>query len=114
MVPLLLLQQGDYAAAKRATKGLHGEEGLTAGTIRAFCEFSVGNKAAFRRELAESLISLPWLRVFLMNQRTPLPEGDDGFRGFHPDLKLFTEFVWPAYSEVPGLVFACRSFLSEA
>lgn len=43
-----------------------------------------------------------------------MPDGDDGFRGVHPDLKLFTEFVWPAYVEVPGLVFACRSFLSEA
>lgn len=114
VLPLLLLQQGDYAAAKRATKGLVGEEGLAAGTIRAFCEFAVGNKAAFRRELAESLISLPWLRSFLINQRAPLPDGDDGFRGFHPDRDLFTEFVWPAYSEVPGLVFACRSFLGEA
>jgi tetratricopeptide (TPR) repeat protein len=114
VLPLLLLQQGDFVAAKRATKGLQGENGLGAGTIRAFCEFAVGNKDGFRRELAEALISLPWLRVFLMNQRAPLPDGDDGFRGIHPDLELFTEFVWPAYVEVPGLVFACRSFLSEA
>ncbi len=114
VLPLLVLQQGEFVAAKRTTKGLQGEEGMAAGTIRAFCEFGVGNKAAFRRELAESLISLPWLRVFLMNQRAPLPDGDDGFRGVHPDLDLFTEFVWPAYVEVPGLIFACRSFLSEA
>jgi hypothetical protein len=114
VLPLLLLQQGEYVAAKRATKGLRGESGLAAGTIRAFCEFGVGNMVAFRRELAESLISLPWLRVFLMNQRAPLPDGDDGFRGVHPDTELFTEFVWPAYVEVQGLVVACRSFLSEA
>ena len=86
---------------------------MAAGAIRAFCEFAVGNRAAFRRELAEALISLPWLRVFLMNQRAPLPDGDDGFRGIHPDLDLFTQFVWPAYVEVPDLVHACRSFLGE-
>ncbi|MBE0548486.1 MAG: hypothetical protein IH627_12745 [Rubrivivax sp.] len=113
VLPLLLLQQGDYVTAKRATKGLRGEDGLSAGAIRAFCEFAVGNKAAFRRELAEALISLPWLRVFLMSQRAHLPDGDDGIRGIHPDLELFTQFVWPAYVEVPGLVHACRSFLSE-
>ena len=114
VLPLLLLQQGDYLAAKRASaKGLKGEDGMAAGTIRAFCEFAIGNRVAFRREMAESLISLPWLRGFLMNQRAPLPDGDDGFRGVRPDVELFTEFVWPAYVEVPGLVFACRSFMSE-
>ena len=48
-----------------------------------------------------------------MAQRTPLPDGDDGFRSVQPDVELFTEFVWPAYVEVPGLVQACRSFLGE-
>ena len=81
--------------------------------IEAFCEFAVGNAGGFRRELAKALISLPWLRVFLMNQRAPLPDGDDGFRGIQPDMELFTEFAWPAYVEVPGLVHACRSFLTE-
>ena len=76
-------------------------------------EFAVGDMDGFRRELAESLISLPWLRAFFMNQRVPLPDGDDGFRGIHPDLELFIEFVWPAYVEVSELVHACRSFLSE-
>jgi len=113
VLPLLLLQQGDYVAAKRATKGLQGEQGMSAGAIRAFCEFAVGNTVAFRRELAEALISLPWLRVFLMNQRAPLPDGDDGFRSIRPDMELFTEFVWPAVVKVPDLVHACRSFLSE-
>jgi len=28
-------------------------------------------------------------------------------------MELFTEFAWPAYVEVPGLVHACRSFLAE-
>ena len=113
VLPLLLLQQGDYAAAKRATRGFKGEAGFGAGAIRAFCEFAVGNKAAFRWELAETLISLPWVRVFLMNQRAPLPDGDDGIRAVHPDHELFSDFVFPAYVEVPGLVQACRSFLSE-
>jgi hypothetical protein len=86
---------------------------MAAGTIGAFCEFAVGEPAAFRRELADSLISLGWLRVVLMNQRAPLPDGDDGLRGVHPDTEIFTEFVWPAYVEVPGRVFACRSFMGE-
>lgn len=103
VLPLLLLQQGDYVAAKRATKGLLGEEGLAAGTIRAFCEFAVGNRAAFRREVAESLISPPWLRVFLMNQRAPLPEGDDGFRGLQTNSTACPMDNWRVTSEHPSI-----------
>jgi hypothetical protein len=113
VLPSLLLELGEFVSAKRATKGLRGEEGLAAATIRAFCEYALGDTVAFRTELAEALVSLPWLRIFLVNQRAPLPGGDDGFRGIRPDLELFSEFVWPAYVEVPGLVLACRSFLSE-
>ena len=113
VLPLLLLTQGEYVAAKRATKGLTGDEGLTAAAIRAFCEHALGNRAAFRRELADALISLPWLRVFLLNQSKPLTDGDDGFRGVQPDLEAFLEFAWPAYAAVPGLRDACRSFLAE-
>lgn len=71
------------------------------------------NYALFRRELAQVLISLPWLRTFLLNQRAPLPDGDDGFRGIHPDTELFYEFVWPVYTSLPGLMDACRRFLAE-
>ena len=113
VLPLLLLADGEYASAKRATNGLAGDEGLTAAAIRAFCEQAVGNSAAFRRELAEALISLPWLRVFLLNQSKSLPDGDDGFRGVQPDLETFLEFAWPAYLAVPGLKDACRRFLME-
>ena len=62
---------------------------------------------------ARALISLPWLRTFLLNQRIPLPDGDDGFRGFHPDTDLFYEFAWPVYTSLPGLMDACRRFLAE-
>lgn len=113
VLPLVLLRQGEHVAAKRATKELAGEEGMAAGTIRAFCEYSLDNHALFRRELAQALISLPWLRTFLLNQRAPLPDGDDGFRGIHPDTELFYEFVWPVYTSLPGLMDACRRFLAE-
>lgn len=113
VLPLILLQQGEHAAAKRATHGLAGEEGMTAATVRAFCEYAVGNQALFRRELARALISLPWLRTFLLNQRTPLPDGDEGFRGFHPDTELLYEFAWPVYISLPGLMDACRRILAE-
>lgn len=50
VLPLTLLVDGDYEAAKKATKGLAGE-GMTASVVRAFCEYAVGNRVAFRREL---------------------------------------------------------------
>ena len=52
VLPLLLLQQGDPVAAKRATKELAGEAGMTAAAIRAFCEYALDNHALFRRERA--------------------------------------------------------------
>jgi hypothetical protein len=114
VLPLILLAQGDAMAAKRsAAKHLTGELGLTAAAIRAFCEHAAGHPARFRQELAEALISLPWLRKFLLNQTAPLPDGDDGFRVMHPDLETFTDFGWPAYLAVPGLRKACKAFLSE-
>jgi hypothetical protein len=110
--PLLLLRLREFAAAKRATKALAGEA-MTAAVIRAFCEFALGNGTAFRRELAEALVSLPVLRLLLLNQAGPLPEGDDGYRGIRPELDVFMAFAWGVYHEVPGLRNACCSFLAE-
>lgn len=59
------------------------------------------------------MISLPWLRLFLLNQRKPLPDGDDGIRGVHPAVELFNDFVWPSYGAVTGLRGACKAFLAE-
>jgi hypothetical protein len=114
VLPLLLLQQGEVVAAHRAaTKYLDDESGLTAAAIRAFCEHALDNHALFRRELAAALFSLPWLRLFLLNQRGPLPDGDDGIRAVQPALETFTEFAWPVYVTRPGLRKACESFLAE-
>lgn len=112
VLPLMLLQLREFPAAKRATRALEGE-GMTAAAIRAFSEFTLGNRSAFRRELADALISLPVLRLLLLNQVGPLPDGDDGYRGIRPDLDLFMEFAWPVYIEVPGMRTACRAFLAE-
>jgi hypothetical protein len=114
IMPLLLLEQLKFKSALReAEKSLQGEWDVTATVIRAFCEFAVGNHAAFRQGLASSLIALPWLRLFLLNQSKRLPEGDDGFRSIRPDEMLFLSFVRPAYRAVPGLMDACKSFLAE-
>ncbi|MCV2355387.1 hypothetical protein LNV09_14630 [Paucibacter sp. B2R-40] len=112
-LPLLLLELGDYPAAKRALKGLATDAGQTASAIRAFTEYAAGNQQGFRTELVDALISLPWLRVFLSGRRATLPDGDDGFRGMQPDLELFIEFASSAYGAVPGLMAACKSFLAE-
>jgi hypothetical protein len=114
VMPLMLLEQGEHVAARRAAaKHLDGEYGHTAGAIRAFCEYAIDNQAGFRQALVGALISLPWLRRFLLNQRAPLPEGDDGIRGLRPDTETFDEFAWPAYCAVPGLRKSCESFLAE-
>jgi len=114
VLPLMLLEQGEHVAARRAAaKHLEGERDLTAAAIRAFCEHALDNHALFRRELAGALVSLPWMRKFLLNQRSPLPDGDDGFRGMQPEMETFVDFAWPAYGAVPGLRKSCEAFLSE-
>jgi len=114
VLPLLLLEQGEYVAARRAAvKHLEGERELTAAAITAFCEYALGNHVMFRQNLASALVTLPWLRQFLLNQSKPLPDGDDGSRGMLPDLELFSEFAWQAYMAVPGLRKACTDFLGE-
>ena len=86
---------------------------MTAAVIRAFTEFALGKRTAFRRELAAALVSLPVIRLLLLNQATALPDGDDGYRGIRPELETFMEFAWPVYTEVPGLRRACQAFLAE-
>mgnify|MGYP003382426621 CR=1 FL=1 len=114
VLPLVLLEHGNGVAARRdAVKHLRGEPGHTAAAIRAFCEYAVGNHAGFRMELTAALISLPWLRKFLLNQRAPLPDGDDGFRGILSEMETFSDFAWPAYNVVPGLRKACEAFLND-
>ena len=114
ILPLLQLQLGEYAAAWRSTARYLGDEpGLLASAIRAFCAHAVGDKAGFRGDLAASLFTLPWMRIFLLKQEAPLPDGDIGFRGTQPDLETFIEFAWPAYIDIPGLRDSCAAFLQE-
>jgi hypothetical protein len=114
VLPLLLLEADQHVTARRAvSKLLNGEDDHTAAAIRAFTEHASGHHAGFRKAMVAALISLPWLRLFLLNQRTPLPDGDDGFRGMQPDLETFSDFAWPAYNAVPGLRKACATFLAE-
>lgn len=51
--------------------------------------------------------------MFLLNQRGPLPDGDDGTRAVQPAMETFTEFARPVYVALRGLRKACQSFLSE-
>ncbi len=114
VLPLMLLEMGEFTLAQRAAKRhLDDEVGLTASAIKAFCEFALDGQVFFRRELATALITLPWLRTFLANQSKPLPDGDDGIRAMQPDLETFMGFGWPAYCAVPGLRKACEEFLAE-
>jgi hypothetical protein len=113
VLPLMLLEQGDFKGANRALKRIDDEVGLTASVIKAFVAFSLGDQIRFCRELGAALFSLPWLRLFLRNTPRGLPEGDDGIRGVQPDLETFRDFAWPAYGMVPGLRGACVAFLAE-
>lgn len=114
VLALMLLEQGEQVAARRAAaKHLQDEQGLTAAVVRAFCEHALDNHALFRREMAAALVTLPWMRKFLLNQGTPLPDGDDGFRGMRPEMETFVDFAWPAYGAVPGLRKSCEVFLAE-
>jgi hypothetical protein len=112
-LPLMLLEQGDFKGADRALRPIDDEVGLTASAIKAFAAFALGEPARFRRELAAALLTLPWLRLFLLNTPKGLPDGDDGIRGVQPSLETFCDFAWPAYGTVPGLRGACVAFLAE-
>ena len=113
VIPLLLLQQGEAAAARRALKRFSDEPGLDAAAIRAFVEFADGNQRLFQYELLSALFSWPWLRVFLLGNQNGLPSGDDGIRAMSPDPDTLLDFGWPAYCAVPGLRAACKAFLVE-
>lgn len=115
VLPCLLLRQGQVDAARRSLKHLRSDEGLGASAIRSFVAFAGGDMPLFRRELAEALFTLPWLRAMLLGSKAGvLAAGETGFRQFRPDLELLLDFVWPAYVSVPGLRSATVGFLGEA
>jgi hypothetical protein len=112
LLPLMLLEKGSYALARRETSRLRGERDMLAAVIRAWCHGATGNEAGLRRQLLIALFSLPWLRtLFFANQL--LPPGDTGFRRMEPDVETFVEFAAPAVDQVPGLLPACRKLLNE-
>jgi hypothetical protein len=112
LLPLMLLEKGACAVAKRETARLRGEVDMLASVLRAFCLWATGHEAAFRKELLVGLFTLPWLRTFLFTKQQLLP-GDPGFRGRAPDVDSFLEFAVPAVDRVPGLLAACRKVLNE-
>lgn len=113
VLPLLLLQQEDVAAAKRSLSALRAEPDLVPSALRAFVQFAAGDAEAFRANLARALFTLPALRMFLLNDPRALPADDSGYRGVQPDMNTFSEFAWPTYQSVPGLMEACLAFLAE-
>lgn len=113
VLPLLLLQQEDVDAAKRSLSALRAEPDLVPSALRAFVQFAAGDVEAFRVNLARALFTLPALRMFLLNDPRALPAGDTGYRGVQPDMSTFSEFAWPTYHSVPGLMVACQAFLAE-
>lgn len=113
VLPLLLLQAGHAAAAQRETRRFRDELDRQCAAIRAFCAYAQGDMRGFRRELARALFTLPALRLILLNQTGPLPDGENGFRGVQPDLETFVSFGWPACHCVPGLLASCAAFLAE-
>jgi len=113
LLPLLLLQAGHASAAQRETRRFRDEPGRQCAAIRAFCAHALGDTLGFRRELARALFTLPALRLILLNEPGPLPDGEDGFRGVQPDLETFVTFGWPACQCVPGLLAKCAAFLAE-
>lgn len=114
LLPLLLLQQGDSAGAKRSLKAVAAESSRDPAVLRAFVHFAQGEVEAFRAQLARALFTLPILRVFFLNNPKALPAGDDGYRCVQPDMATFSEFAWPAYMTVPGLREACLAFLADS
>lgn len=113
VLPFLLLEQGEVAAARRSLKAVEDEHGLTAAAMRAFVAFAEEKVAEFRHELATAVFTLPVLRVFLLNDGKALSPADSGYRGVQPDMESFAKFAWPSYCSVPGLRTACASFLAE-
>lgn len=111
VLPLILLECGDYLGAKRALKPVADESGLTVAAVRAFVHFALGDMEGFRHELALALFTLPILRVFLLDTPNALPANDDGYRGTIPDIETFAMFAWPAYCSIPALRGECHSFL---
>lgn len=110
--PLMLLEVGEYEKAAKAAR-LRGESRGDIALMQAFCRFALGDRPGFVKKLAEALFSLPILRLFLMDDDSELPEGDDGYRGVIPDLETFVRYAEPAYVSVPGLHAACVAFLED-
>ncbi len=93
VLPFLMLEQTDFAGARRALKALSDEHGLTAAATRAFVAFAQDDPHTFRRELATALFTLPMLRAFLLNNPKALAKDEPGYRHMQPDMDTFAEFA---------------------
>ncbi|MFC9008443.1 tetratricopeptide repeat protein [Streptomyces microflavus] len=110
--PLMLLETGEVDKAAKAARFKDKNRGEVT-LVQAFCRFALGDHPGFVECLVTALFSLPVLRLFLMDDDSEMPEGDDGYRGVIPDLDTFVRYAWPAYLSVPGLQQACIDFLAD-
>ena len=106
LLPFVLLEKAELAAAKRSLRALADEIGLTAAVARAFVAFAKDERATFRRELATALFTLPMLRALLLNSPKALPAGESGIGRSNRTWRRLQCIV-------PGLRAACVAFLAE-
>ncbi len=112
-LPLILLANGEFKAAKRELKRLQGDSCPTAFAVRAFVSFAQGDVRLFRRELVQALLVMPILRAFIFDDPRLFLDVKEGYRLEVPDFETFCDYAWVPYCIVPGLREAATSLLSE-
>ena len=114
LLPFVLLEKAELAAAKRSLRALADEIGLTAAVARAFVAFAKDERATFRRELATALFTLPMLRALLLNSPKALPAGESGIGRSNRTWRRLQSLHGPATASCPGCARrASRSWLSR-
>lgn len=109
VIPLLLLQDGQYEKAIKFADTKLADEGALSSLILAFCCFAYGERAGFVSYLIRTLIHEPEFKRVLLNDDKVLLPGDDGSRGLSSDLESYHNFIWFAYNSVPKLRNAAAS-----
>ncbi|HEJ2342300.1 TPA: hypothetical protein SMW50_006246 [Pseudomonas aeruginosa] len=113
LLPLLLLQVGEYRSAERASWKIKTEGTGDALLVQAFCSFAVGDLDLFRDQLVGALFHIPAWRTLLLDDQATLPDGDTGYRGLVPDMNLLCSYAWPTYQMVSNLEQACRTLMNK-
>ncbi|WP_019335002.1 hypothetical protein [Pseudomonas syringae] len=111
-IPLILLQMGDFERAARSASAVKNGVGLK-NLARAFCSFVKKDQLGFQLALFSALCEMPPLcKVIAPRSRMILLSevGAMEVENYRQDL---SDFVWPAYTAVPGLAQACRKFVAN-